>query len=322
MPGVTAAAAMAWTPIVDGGGNWPLIAEGAVAASGGELSTAQPQEVTPEFFTTLSIPIKHGREFSAGDRADGDPVVIVNEALARRLWGTSDVLGRRLKLTFKNAPFMTVVGVAGDTRVEGLTEASPPVMYFPHQQSDRTSYFASTSMTLLVRTSGPTETLVPGIKRALRELDPNVPLSEIRTMRDVVGSTIARHRFTTLLLTGLASFAVLLAAIGIYGVIAYNVTQRRYEFGIRLALGAQRGGVLSLVLKEGLGMAAIGLVCGVVGMLALGRLIASMLVGVQPLDPWTLIGVSVVVTVAALAALVIPARRAMSVDPTEAIRNG
>jgi ABC-type antimicrobial peptide transport system permease subunit len=220
-------------------------------------------------------------------------------------------------------PSMTVVGVVANTRVDGLTEPAPPIMYFPHRQADVTGYFTSLSMSLLVRTSAASfDSVVPAIKRAVRELDTNVPVSEMRTIGDIVSSSIARHRFTALLLSGLAGFAVLLAAIGIYGVVAYSVSQRRYELGVRMALGAGRGRVLSLVLREGLGVVVVGLVVGLAGVMVLGQVLASMLVGIGSLDVPTLAAVAALLLGVALVALVVPARRATSIDPTEALRNG
>jgi putative ABC transport system permease protein len=178
-------------------------------------------------------------------------------------------------------------------------------------------------MSLLVRTSSPSvDAIVPAIKQAVRELDARVPVSDIRTMDNVVLSSIARHRFTTLLLGGLAAFAVFLAAIGIYGIIAYSVAQRRYEFGVRMALGAGRGRVLSLVMREGLGVVLVGLAVGLSGVVLLGRVLGSMLVGIGALDGPTFVGVSAILLIVALLALAIPAQRATAIDPTEALRNG
>jgi len=321
MPGVTHAAAMAWLPIVDGGGNWAIIADGAPAT--GDTPTAEPQQITPNFFASLSIPVLRGRDISDADRATTEPVVVVNQALAKRLWQTDDVLGRKFRLSTAGMPSMTVVGVVANTRVDGLTEPAPPIMYFPHQQAAVTGYFTALSMSLVVRASAASfEAIVPAIKQAVRALDTNVPVSEIRTIGDIVSSSIARHRFTALLLSGLAGFAVLLAAIGIYGVVAYSVSQRRYELGVRMALGAGRGRVLSLVLREGLGVVIVGLVVGLAGVVVLGQVLASVLVGIGSLDASTLVAVSALLLGVAVLALVLPARRAASIDPTEALRNG
>jgi predicted permease len=323
MPGVTHAAAMAWLPIIDGGGAWSVMAEAAPGSTVAETPTSAPQQVTPGFFATMSIRLLRGRDFTDSDVATSEPVVVVNEAFAKRLWQTDDVLGRKFRLTTNGMPLMTVVGVVANTRVDGLTEPPPPIMYFPHQQARITGYFAALSMSLLVRTSSPSvDAIVPAIKQAVRELDARVPVSDIRTMGNVVASSIARHRFTTLLLGGLAAFAVFLAAIGIYGIIAYSVAQRRYEFGVRMALGAGRGRVLSLVMREGLGVVLVGLAVGLSGVVLLGRVLGSMLVGIGALDGPTFVGVSAILLIVALLALAIPAQRATAIDPTEALRNG
>jgi hypothetical protein len=180
---------MAWLPIVDGGGNWAIIADGAPAT--GDTPTAEPQQITPNFFASLSIPVLRGRDFSDADRATTEPVVVVNQALAKRLWQTDDVLGRKFRLSTAGMPSMTVVGVVANTRVDGLTEPAPPIMYFPHQQANVTGYFTALSMSLVVRTSAASfDAIVPAIKQAVRALDTNVPVSEIRTIGDIVSSSI------------------------------------------------------------------------------------------------------------------------------------
>jgi putative ABC transport system permease protein len=322
LPGVQRSAAMAWTPIVEGGGNWSLVGDATVAATIRDAPTASPQQVTPGFFQAVSIPIRRGRDFTSADHAGAPLVVIVNETLGRKLWGNENPIGRQLSLFNTQSERATVIGVAGDTRVDGVTEPVPAVMYFPHAQAHRSAYFTAINMTLLVRSTAPIAGLLPGIRQIVRELDANVPLSDVRTLEEVVGSSIARHRFTTMLLSGFALLALLLAAVGIYGVVAYGVSQRRYEFGVRMALGAARGRVLALVLRDGLLLVLGGLALGMGAALATGRLLRSMLVGVSALDAPTLGVVSVCLLAAALLALIIPARHAMAVNPNESLRSG
>jgi ABC-type antimicrobial peptide transport system permease subunit len=174
-------------------------------------------------------------------------------------------------------------------------------------------------MGLLVRSANP-EALVSSIRHAVREMDARVPVSDVRTMHDIVAASLARHRFTTMLLGGLAGFAVLLAAIGIYGVIAYTVAQRRYELGVRLALGAQRSRVLALVVRHGLAMTLGGLAIGLTGAFVLGRLLRAMLTGIGVVDAPVLAAVAVLLLLVSLVAVIVPARRALSIDPTEALR--
>jgi putative ABC transport system permease protein len=322
LPGVQHSAALAWTPIVEGGGNWSVVSDAMSPTVISQTPTASPQQVTPDFFATLSIPLIRGRPFTAADREAAPLVAIVNQALARKLWGGADPLGHRLRVFDAPDGWATVVGVVGDTRADGLTEPAPPIMYFPHAQAAQSSYFTALTMTLAVKTSGSSASLVAAIKQVVRELDASVPVSDIRTMEEVVGSSIASHRFTALILTGFALLALLLAGIGIYGVIAYAVTQRRYEFGVRMALGAERASVFGLVLREGLVLTGVGLVTGVAGALVAGRFLRAMLVGVGAIDLMTLGLVSLFLLVVSLLALALPARQAIGVSPTESLRSG
>ena len=321
LPNVRSASAMAWTPIVDGGGSWSIMGDATTPADMSEAPVTAPQQVTPEFFATLSIPLMRGRTLQATDRASAPLVVVVNQTLARTLWGERDPIGRRLRLMGEGSPWAEVVGVVGDTRVDGITEPAPPIVYFPHAQAGQSGYFTANSMTLLIA-HGAGESVIPAVRHAVQELDPNVPISEVRSMDDVVASTIANHRFTTLLLAGFALLALLLAAVGIYGVIAYQVTQRRYEFGVRMALGAGSGGVLRQVVKEGMMLTVSGLVLGLAGALMVGRLLAAMLSGIGAVDAVTMAAVSGFLICVALLALAIPATQAMRVSPTEALRGG
>lgn len=320
LPGVRDASAMAWTPIVAGGGNWSLSVESRPTADVDDSPTASPQQVTPRFFETLGIPLRRGRTFTAADRRGAEPVVIVNETLARELWGAGDAIDQRLRMTAPGMPYARVVGVVGDTRVDGIAEPAPGVMYFPHEQASTTAYFTSLSMTLLVRTPPGTPAPVAAIREVLRELDPRIPLSDVRTMGEVVESTIATQRFTTGLLVGLATGALLLASLGIYGVMAYGVTLRRVEFGIRLALGAEPWAVVRLVLREGLLVALVGLAVGIGGAFALDRLLRSVLEGIAPLGLGVSIGVSCLLLTVALCAAGLPARIAARTHPMTALR--
>jgi ABC-type antimicrobial peptide transport system permease subunit len=220
----------------------------------------------------------------------------------------------------ETAPWATVVGVAKDIRSQSLQGPEPPTMFFPYAQVGKSAYFTPLQMTVAVRTDGDPAKLAPAVRQAVRQLDPNIPISDVRAMDDIVGASVASRRFTTILLGAFAGLAVVLAGIGIYGVIAYGVSQRTYEIGVRMALGAQQRAVLMLVMREGLRMAAVGLAIGIVGAIAVARVIRSLLVGVTVADPLALAAATVVlIAVAALASLV-PAQRAMAVSPTEALR--
>jgi putative ABC transport system permease protein len=249
-------------------------------------------------------------------------VVIVNEAMARQLWPGQDPIGHTLKMFNETSPWATIVGVARDMQSSGIRKDVPPTMFFPYAQVGKSAYFTPITMTLAVRTSGDPHTLATPIRQLLRRLDRNVPISDVQTMDDVVGNSIASRTFSTALIGGFASLALLLAGIGIYGVIAYGVSQRTYEIGLRMALGAQAQRVIGLVLSEGLTMTLTGVVIGVVGGLGVARLIRSMLVGVGVVDVPTLVVVALVLLGVAIVASAVPARRAVRVSPTEALRNG
>lgn len=321
VPGVESVGAMAWVPIVQRSGNWSIVTEEQPLSAVSEAPTAAPQQVTPGLFETLGIPLRHGRTFTDADSRSAPPVAIVNETLANELWGTTDVVGRRFRMWTAGQPFMTVVGVVGDTRSEGITEPVPGTMYFPHAQAGQTAYFTSQTMTLVMRLTSGTTAPVSAVRAAVSSLDSGIPLSDVRTMPAIVASTIATQRFTTTVLGALAGLALALAAVGIYGVISYGVTQRRREFGVRIALGAAWGRVASGVLREGLGLAATGLVIGALGAFALDRALRSLLEGVAPLDLAALGAVSGVLLVVALLAGVAPARRAARVNPVETMRS-
>jgi len=318
MPGARRASAMAWTPIADGGGMWSIEADGRPPRSNADAPTAAPQQVTPGFFQTLSTPILRGRDFTWADGPGAQLVAIVNEGFGRLLWKSDDPLGRRFRMFAPNAQWVTIVGVVPDSRVDGIMEAAPPVMYFPHAQAGLGSYFISLDMTLAVSYDGEAP-LAPAIRRVVRDLDPNVPVSDVRTLEDVVGSTIAQQRFTSALVAGFAVLAGLLAGVGIYGVIAYGVAQRRFEIGVRMALGAARREVLGSVVRRGLGLSLAGLGIGLVGVATVGRLLGTLLYEVDVLDPASLGVAACVLLVVTLAALVVPARRAMNVNPVEVL---
>jgi len=223
---------------------------------------------------------------------------------------------------------MTVVGVVNDIRSRGFDDKPEPTMYWPHAQASRSSYFVPRGMTLVVRPTCAAGarcdplSLANAVRAAVHSVDPRAPVSDIRTLSDVVGTSVASRRFSTTLIAAFATLALVLAGIGIYGVISYAVSERTFEIGIRMALGAEKGRVLALVLRDGLRTAVIGIVLGVAGAAATARAIRSMLVGVATIDLPTLLGVAALLAGVALVASVVPARRATAVSPTEALREG
>jgi putative ABC transport system permease protein len=270
----------------------------------------------------FGIPVLRGRAFTEADRRGAPPVAVINQAMAKKLWPGIDPIGHTLKMFNPTSPWVTIVGVVGDVHARGFQEDVPPTMYFPYSQAATSAYYQPGSMTLVIRTAGDPAAMAPAVRGVVRALDSQVPISRVATMDEVVAHSIASRRFTTLLLGGFAVLALALAGIGIYGVIAYGVSQRTYEIGVRLALGATTGSVIRLVMEEGVGMTAAGLALGLAGAFAVDRLLRSLLVGVTTTDSATLVAVVGVLAAVAACACALPARRATAVSPTEALRNG
>jgi predicted permease len=270
----------------------------------------------PGFFEAMRMPVVQGRGFAPTDVAEAPVVVVVNETFVRRFLAGEEPVGRRFTRgnpTDSTAVWQTIIGVVADTRRSGLTEPARPEAYRSTTQG------AARSFEVLVRTAGPPLEAVAPIRAALRELDSQIAMAQVRTVEAAIGEAVAARRFVMLLLGGFAGLAVMLAAIGIYGVLAYLVTQRTRELGIRVALGADRATVLGLVLRQSMRQVLPGVVLGVAGALALTRLLQSQLFGVRATDPLTFLGVTgLLVTVAVLASW-IPARRAAAVSPMTAL---
>jgi predicted permease len=270
--------------------------------------------ISPDYFSAMGIPVFKGRPFRESDQENAPPVVIVNQAFALEYFANREPLGLRVRLSGPNSPWSTVVGVVGDVRHSSLEAPAPPVLYHALWQGDIDgSAFA-------VRASLPPDSLVNSLRRALGKADPNLAFSGIETMADLASQATARRRFQTTLLTLFAAMALLLGAVGIYGVLAYSVQQRTAEIGVRMALGASRGGVLGSILYEGLRVASLGLLLGVGGALLLTRLLAASLFEVSPLDWVTYLAVPAVLLLVVIGACLVPACRAAFVDPMQALR--
>jgi putative ABC transport system permease protein len=296
----------------------PITLQGAGPPAEGEPVVSVTSDfVHPTFFGTMGIPLVRGRGFGSEDVPGAFNVVIVNEAFVRRFLAGEDPLGRRFTRGNPEDPdavWQTIVGVAADSRRAGLTQPIRPEAYRP------TSQLAPRSVEVLVRTAGPPLSLVPSIRAVLRELDSDLALSQIRTVESALADAVATRRFVMLLLAAFAVLAVTLAAIGIYGVLAYLIGQRTRELGIRMALGANPAAVIGLVFRQSLRHVLPGLALGVAGALALTRLLRSELFGVKPADPVTFVAVVLLLLATALLATWVPARRAVRVDPLEALR--
>jgi putative ABC transport system permease protein len=284
----------------------------------------QPTDNTPDaeyrvvssgYFNTLGIPLVRGRLFNEQDSRDTPIVMVINETLARRHFPGEDPIGKRINLGNPNtSPWRTIVGIVADTRHKGLQEDPYPQMYGDYTQ------LARSSLTLVARTSSDPMSLVGAIRSQVQEMDKDQPLYNVRTMEQVLSNSIARPRFYMTLIAIFAGVAMVLAAVGIYGVISYSVTQRSHELGVRMALGANAGDIFKLVIKQGMALALIGVGLGVVGAFALTRLMESMLFKVSATDPVTFAVISLALIGVALVACFVPARRATKVDPMVALR--
>ncbi len=335
LPGVEAAGVTSALPLTNSGwGKLFTLEDRTPPKSLDDVPNVQYRQVSPEYLSTLAIPIIKGRAFSEHDARDALPVAVINETLARQYFENADPIGKRLFLGppeelvppgilppgFKFQHF-TIVGVIGDVRHNGLNQPLAPEIYTLHEQ-ELAAKFAnpSNSMSLAVRTSVESSSLVGAIRHQVQELDREQPIDGVATMEELLATSLSQSRFSTLLLGVFAGVALILAAVGLYGVMAYRVEQRTYEIGIRLALGAQSGDVLKLVVRQGLMLAVAGIVIGFGAALIITRVMTSLLYGVTATDPLTFAIIPVVLTGAALAASFIPARRAMRVDPMIALR--
>jgi putative ABC transport system permease protein len=318
-PGVGAASAVLIRPM-EGTAGWdtPFTLEGQSVAEAQQNRVPNFEAVTPHYFRTFGIPIKAGREFSDQDTDQAPLAAIISETMAKTLFGPGvDPLGKRLRLGTEptdSPSWRTVVGVAGDARYRELQDVRFD-LYFPFAQwpSAFVNHFA-------VRTTTEPAALLTTVRREVAALDSTQAVTRVATMDQLVAANLAQSRFSAVLLNWLSGLALLLAAIGIYGVLAYSVAKRTGEFGIRLALGAQSGDILKLVIGQGMRLVTAGLVLGLTASLALTRLISQLLFGVSATDPLTFIGIAVLFTGIAVFACWLPARRATRVDPITALR--
>jgi putative ABC transport system permease protein len=275
--------------------------------------------ITPGYFKTMKIPLKAGRTFDARDNDASPEVVIINEQAARRFWPDSNPIGQEIRLGVRlvrgiRSGQKTIVGIVGDVKYGSLDANTPPEVYLPHAQHP------VGNMTIAVRTAGDPLAFVPTARAQLAAVDPELPLADIYTMNDLVGRSVAERRFMMLLLAAFATIAVALAAIGVYGVLAYVVTQRTPEIGVRLAMGAAPADVVRLFVREGAMLTIVGLAAGLAGAAAATRALTTLLFGVSATDPTTFAGVAALLLLIALMASYVPARRAARVDPMTALR--
>jgi predicted permease len=270
--------------------------------------------VTPDYFNLLGIPLLRGRSFNELDTDTAAPVAVVNEAFARTYWPNEDPLGKRFKSARAGSPWITVVGVIPDARVESLAEADVPKIYLSLYQS------VGKHLAILLRAPLDTAAIPEEVRKQVQAVDPTLPVFGAQTLKEVLSSSLSVRRFSMEMIALFGLTALLMAGLGIYGVISYVVSERTHEIGIRLALGAQRANILQMVLRQGLGLAVAGAAVGLVGAFVVSRLMVGLLYGVGTADPVTFIGVAILLVAVALLACYIPARRAMRVDPMVALR--
>jgi putative ABC transport system permease protein len=274
------------------------------------------QAVSKDYFSTMGIRLMAGRLLDDRDVHGAPDVVIINQTMARMFWPGQDPIGRRIR-PGSTDPWCTIIGIVDDVKNAGLDRATGTEIYLSYRQ---TQGAGSRSMYAILRAKGDPRLLSSAVRQELSAIDPALPLSQIRLMDDVLSAAQSRPRFLTILLALFSCVALAIATIGIYGVISYSVERRSKEFGLRMALGAQPRDVLSLVMKQGAGLALVGVVVGLAAAFALTRLMSSLLFGVTPTDPATFAIVTLILTVVALAASYIPARRATKVDPIQTLR--
>jgi predicted permease len=295
--------------------------EGYTAPEGGPFENVDYyQAVTVGSLEALGIPVVEGRSFEPTDETGG-PVVLINQTMAKTFWKSESPIGRRLRVGGPNTPWLTIVGVVRDVKQGGLDAKTGTELFFCLEQLPRVANFAYPQMNIVMRTSLPVGTIAPQVQQTVAAMDPSLPVIDLQTMDDVFSESTARPRFLAQLLGGFALLALVLAAVGTYGILSYLVTERRREIGIRMALGANRGTVLGMVMQQGMLLAVAGVVIGVAGALGMNRVIASLLFGVEPTDPATIAAVVGTIVGIALLACFLPARRATLVDPMLVLRD-
>ena len=312
LPGITAAGAARKLPL--GGYDWTgdLFVDGHPDR---HLREVRNNTITPGYFETLGVPLVAGRHYTRADDERAMPVIVVNETLARRAFPDEHPIGKRITTgRGPNAVWRTIIGVVGDDKQDALNEPTEPELYWSHLQS------ADTRMAIAVRAAGDPASLAPAVREAVAALDRNVAVAGMAPMDEIVAESLARERFSATLIGVFGGTALLLAAVGIYGLAAFLVASRTREFGVRLALGASRADVFSLVLRQNLMLTIAGLAAGLVLALSLARAVRSLLYGIGPRDPATLAGAVLALLLTTMVASVIPARRAVAIDPATALR--
>jgi putative ABC transport system permease protein len=314
LPGVQAVATSSIVPL--GGGNTSTeVRRVGETADSARLSGADWRNVSPGFFRTLGIPLR-GRDFNEGDTRNTQPVTIISEAAARLYFPNEDPIGKTIVLVSFGSDPMTVIGVAGDVRNLSVDADPGPTVY-----GSAKTYAGWNPMFLAIRAIGDPSAQAGAVRGTVRAIDPKVPVYDVRTAEDLMTASLGSRRFNMYLLACFASMALLLACVGLFGVMAYLVSQRTHDIGVRLALGAAPASVLGMVLKQGLALTTAGVMIGILGGLAVTRWMRTLLYAIEPTDAVTFVSVPVLLVLVSIVACYLPARRAMRVDPLTALRS-
>jgi putative ABC transport system permease protein len=324
LPGVESASAINFPPLAIQYTTVNFAIEGHVPPAPGGTLNARCSIISAEYFRTMSIPLLSGRTFTDHDADENHGVAIISASMAHRFWPDSNPIGYQIRPQFTEQKYfwipesrnlsLTIVGVVGDVRYDGLADSNLPQFYLPYLQNP------SSIMNLIVRTASEPLRSANAVRAQVWSVDKDQPLFDTKTIEDVVADSFVRPQLLASLLGTFAAVALLLAALGIYGVISYTVSQRTHEIGIRMALGAQSGEVLRLVFRQGMGLTLVGLLIGLFATLALSGFLGSFLFGVKSTDPASFAGVALLLTCVAVLACYIPSKRAMCVDPIVALR--
>jgi putative ABC transport system permease protein len=322
LPGVRGVAAVMGVPLTGMQFNISFVVDGRPPVAPADQPTMEIRVASPEYFSTIGIPVKRGRGFTKDDTAASPAVVLITESAARRFFPNEDPLGKTIRLGWgkrgkdgiRKTAGGQIVGIVGDVKDAGLDEPNPPHLYMPLRQ------WPVSSMAVIMKTSTPPESLTGSARATVHSIDPNLAVSNVRTIDQIVERSISQPRFYMLLLGVFAALALALAAIGVFGVLSYAVSQRTREIGIRMALGAQSPSVIAMVVRQAMILVATGLIAGTVAALFVSQTMTKMLFSVRPTDPATFAAVGLILAAAALLASYLPARKATRVDPIVALR--